>query len=210
MDYVRILYTYIVEDFMYSGYLLLTLLLPCLIYQGLMEIKAKQNGVYVMLVYLWAVFKVTGIGLLADIVRLKDAISGGYNRNPLAGLGMGFVLNIIMFLPLGLLIPCIWKQCRNITNVTVTGFLLSLTIEISQIFNARATDIDDLLANTIGACAGYLIWRGIYVLVCGKQKEKGDGHVENPIEADGRKWEPMIYLVLAFSGAFFLYNPYVQ
>lgn len=25
MDYVRILYTYIVEDFMYSGYLLLTL-----------------------------------------------------------------------------------------------------------------------------------------------------------------------------------------
>lgn len=115
-----------------------------------------------------------------------------------------------MFLPLGLLIPCIWKKCRSITNVTVTGFLLSLTIEISQIFNARATDIDDLLANTIGACAGYLIWRGIYVLVCGKQKEKGDGHVENPIEADGRKWEPMIYLALAFSGAFFLYNPYVQ
>lgn len=52
-----------------------------------------------MLVYLWAVFKVTGIGLLADIVRLKGAISGGYNWNPLAGLGMGFVLNIIMFLP---------------------------------------------------------------------------------------------------------------
>ena len=29
MDYVRILYIYIVEDFMYSGYLLLTLLLTC-------------------------------------------------------------------------------------------------------------------------------------------------------------------------------------
>ena len=43
MDYVRILYTYIVEDFMYSGYLLLTLLLPCLIYQGLMEIKSKAK-----------------------------------------------------------------------------------------------------------------------------------------------------------------------
>ena len=182
MDYVRILYTYIVEDFMYSGYLLLTLLLPCLIYQGLMEIKAKQNsrrvpakyyfGVYAMLVYLWMVFKVTGIGLLADIVRLKDAISGGYNWNPLAGLDEGFVLNIIMFLPLGLLIPCIWKKCRSITNVTVTGFLLSLTIEISQIFNARATDIDDLLANTIGACAGYMHRRGLHLLVCGKQKEK--------------------------------------
>lgn len=48
------------------------------------------------------------------------------------------------------------------------------------------------------------------MLVCGKQKEKGDGHVENQTEADGRKWEPMIYLALAFAGAFFLYNPYVQ
>ena len=43
MDYVRILYIYIVEDFMYSGYLLLTLLLPCLIYQGLM--KSKQSKI---------------------------------------------------------------------------------------------------------------------------------------------------------------------
>ena len=43
MDYVRILYTYIVEDFMYSGYLLLTLLLPCLIYQELW--KSKQSKI---------------------------------------------------------------------------------------------------------------------------------------------------------------------
>ena len=210
MNYVRILYIYIVEDFMYSGYLLLTLLLPCLIYQGLMEIKAKQNsrrvpakyyfGVYVMLVYLWMVFKVTGIGLLADIVRLKDAISGGYNWNPLAGLDKGFVLNIIMFLPLGLLIPCIWKKCRSITNVTVTGFLLSLTIEISQMFNARATDIDDLIANTSGACLGYVIWfitRKIAGQNCGEKYKMAE-----------RKWEPAIYVALAFLGTFFLYDPY--
>ena len=70
-------------------------------------------------------------------------------------------------------------------------------------FNARATDIDDLLANTIGACAGYLIWRGIYVLVCGKQKEKGDGYVENQIEDDGRKWTNDISWRWLFAGAFF-------
>ena len=65
MDYVRILYTYIVEDFMYSGYLLLTLLLPCLIYQGLMEIKAKQNSrrvlQYNLYVMLMLVYSVDGI-----------------------------------------------------------------------------------------------------------------------------------------------------
>ena len=54
MDYVRILYTYIVEDFMYSGYLLLTLLLPCLIYQGLMEIKAKQNSRRACKILFWS------------------------------------------------------------------------------------------------------------------------------------------------------------
>mgnify|MGYP000320300661 CR=1 FL=1 len=38
------------------------------------------------------------------------------------------------------------------------GFAVSLLIECSQIFNGRATDIDDLIANTSGACLGYVIW----------------------------------------------------
>lgn len=220
MDYVRVLFSYLVDDFMYSSYLLLTMLLPCLIYQGLMEIKVKRNsqrmsakyyfGVYLLLVYLWMVFKVTGIGLLADIVRPGNVVKGGFNWNPLEGLGKGFVLNVIMFLPLGFLLPCIWKKCRNIMNVAVPGFFLSLLIEISQIFNWRATDIDDLFANTIGACAGYMIWKGIHALICGKRKEKSGFYGENLLESGARKWEPMIYLVLAFIGAFFLYNPYVQ
>lgn len=91
MDYVRVLFTYLVDDFMYSGYLLLTMLLPCLIYQGLMEIRVKKNsqrmpakyyfGIYLLLVYLWMVFKVTGIGLMADIVRPGNAIKGGLQRS---------------------------------------------------------------------------------------------------------------------------------
>lgn len=220
MDYVRVLFSYLVDDFMYSSYLLLTMLLPCLIYQGLMEIKVKRNsqrmpakyyfGVYLLLVYLWMVFKVTGIGLLADVVRPGNAVKGGFNWNPLEGLGMGFVLNVIMFLPLGFLLPCIWKKCRNIMNVAVSGLFLSLLIEISQIFNWRATDIDDLLANTIGACVGYLVWKGIHALICGKRKGKNGFYGENMLESGARKWEPMIYLALAFVGAFFLYNPYVQ
>ena len=215
---MKLLCSYLIDDGVYNIYLLITVLLPCLIYQGVMKIKAKSNmkkmpakyyvGVYAFLVYLWAVFKVTGIGLLADIIR--PGIRGGVNLRPFADLGTGFWLNIVMFLPLGIVTPCIWKKCESARYTVMLGFAVSLLIECSQILNGRATDIDDLLANTIGACAGYLIWRGIYVLVCGKQKEKGDGHVGNPIEADGRKWEPMIYLALAFAGAFFLYNPYVQ
>ena len=177
---MKLLSVYLIDDVVYNIYLLVTVLLPCLIYQGVMKIKAKSNmkkmpakyyvGVYAFLVYLWAVFKVTGIGLLADIIR--PGIRGGVNLRPFADLGIGFWLNIVMFLPLGIVTPCIWKKCESARYTVMLGFAVSLLIECSQIFNGRATDIDDLLANTIGACAGYLIWRGIYVLVCGKQKER--------------------------------------
>uniref|UniRef100_UPI003520BEC4 VanZ family protein n=1 Tax=Blautia faecicola TaxID=2509240 RepID=UPI003520BEC4 len=173
-----------------------------------MKIKAKSNmkkmpakyyvGVYAFLVYLWAVFKVTGIGLLADIIR--PGIRGGVNLRPFADLGIGFWLNIVMFLPLGIVIPCTWKKCESVRYTVRLGFAVSLLIECSQIFNGRATDIDDLIANTSGACLGYVIWfitRKIAGKNCGEKYKMAE-----------RKWEPAIYVALAFLGTFFLYNPY--
>ena len=81
-------------------------------------------------------------------------------------------------------------------------------IECSQIFNGRATDIDDLIANTSGACLGYVIWfiiRKIAGKNCG-EKCKMDGNYS--VTMAERKWEPAIYVALAFLGTFFLYNPY--
>lgn len=205
---MKMLYGYLVTDSLYNGYLLVTMLLPCLIYQGILETKAKKNakkmlakyyfGVYIFLVYVWAVFKVTGIGLLADIIR--PGIKGGFNWKPFDDLGIGFVLNIVMFLPLGFLVPWFWKKCANVKYVTLLGFCFSLMIECSQIFNGRATDVDDLIANTFGAFLGYVLWMVVRKIV-GKKKVNG--------EVEERKWEPGIYIVLAFTGAFFLYNPYV-
>ena len=107
---MKLLCSYLIDDGVYNIYLLIIVLLPCLMYQGVMTIKAKSNmkkmpakyyvGVYVFLVYLWAVFKVTGIGLLADIIR--PGIRGGVNLRPFADLGVGFWLNIVMFCPLEL------------------------------------------------------------------------------------------------------------
>ena len=155
-------------------------------------------GVYTFLVYLWAVFKVTGIGLLADIIR--PGIRGGVNLRPFADLGIGFWLNIVMFLPLGIVTPCIWKKCESARYTVMLGFAVSLLIECSQIFNGRATDIDDLIANTSGACLGYVIWfitRKIAGKNCGEKYKMAE-----------RKWEPAIYVALAFLGTFFLYDPY--
>ena len=169
---MKLLCSYLIDDGVYNIYLLITVLLPCLIYQGVMKIKAKSNmkkmpakyyvGVYAFLVYLWAVFKVTGIGLLADIIR--PGIRGGVNLRPFADLGTGFWLNIVMFLPLGIVTPCIWKKCESARYTVMLGFAVSLLIECSQILNGRATDIDDLIANTAGFLVGYLTAQGFLEL----------------------------------------------
>ena len=43
--------------------------------------------------------------------------------------------------------------------VVLIGFLISLFIEISQLFLSRGTDIDDLILNTLGTGFGLLLYK---------------------------------------------------
>ncbi len=78
-----------------------------------------------------------------------------------------FVLNIIMFMPLGVYLPLLNKKYASIKKVAYFGFLLSLTIEICQMIirmicgNGRSTDINDLIANNVGALLGYVVINGL-------------------------------------------------
>lgn len=67
--------------------------------------------------------------------------------------GMG--LNIAMFIPFGGFLPIYFKYFRKVQTTVLAGFLMSLSIEILQLFTFRATDVDDLIMNMIGAFAGY-------------------------------------------------------
>ncbi|MCI6956642.1 MAG: VanZ family protein [Clostridiales bacterium] len=64
-------------------------------------------------------------------------------------------LNAAMFAPFGFLLPVLWRKCRKWNVTVLSGFLLSLFIELIQLFSSRATDVDDLLMNTLGAGFGY-------------------------------------------------------
>ena len=55
--------------------------------------------------------------------------------------------------------PLLWKKFESFLRVFLTGLGMSLVNELLQLFTFRAVDIDDLLMNTLGAAAGYLIWR---------------------------------------------------
>ncbi|MDD6798919.1 MAG: VanZ family protein [Firmicutes bacterium] len=68
-----------------------------------------------------------------------------------------FVGNIVVFMPLGVFIPALWKL--SFAKTVLCGFFSSLFIEISQLFIHRHSDIDDLILNTFGAAAGYALWK---------------------------------------------------
>ena len=67
--------------------------------------------------------------------------------------------NFAMFIPTGIMVPLIYKKYNTFGKVTLFGFLMSLTIEILQLpFAVRASDVDDLILNTLGVAAGYCLY----------------------------------------------------
>lgn len=65
--------------------------------------------------------------------------------------------NIVMFMPLGFFPALLWRKWRWWKSLLV-GFCASFTIEFTQFFIGRFTDIDDVILNTTGALAGYWLY----------------------------------------------------
>ena len=65
------------------------------------------------------------------------------------------LLNIILFIPLGFLLPYIWPKLNGWKTILL-AFILSTTLEITQyLAHWGCLEVDDILNNTIGACIGY-------------------------------------------------------
>lgn len=75
------------------------------------------------------------------------------------------ILNVFLFLPLGMMLPFLWRRYRHLTDTLIFGFRMSLSIEVLQFFTYRATDINDIIANTLGTALGYLVFRGISCMI---------------------------------------------
>ena len=110
------------------------------------------SGLFVL--YLCEMFDVVGIPAI-QYIRWEPNISLIPFSDETHWLGVQRVLNAVMFAPFGFLLPVLWCKCRKWKVTVLAGFLLSLTIEILQMFCFRATDVDDLIMNTLGAGFGY-------------------------------------------------------
>lgn len=72
------------------------------------------------------------------------------------------VSNVAFFVPLGFLLPCLWKKLETFKWFLLYIVALVLAIELIQLFTLRGIcDIDDFILNVFGACVGFAALRGI-------------------------------------------------
>ncbi|QQK08987.1 VanZ family protein [Miniphocaeibacter halophilus] len=142
-----------------------------------MKTKSRKFNLGLGIAYLFLLF----LGVLFTLVK--------------GGSIVGHSLNIVMFIPFGFLLPYLWKKTNNLMAVTIYSFFFSLVIELSQLLNVRATDVDDLLMNTLGGIVGFIIFK----MYC-KVKSRSNTRTMNS------KPSPAIYIGAMFLGKFLLFN----
>ena len=114
----------------------------------------KSIFYYLFSCYLSVVYVLVG---LPNVTYIRPEL----NLNLLPIIGMiddwkNSVLNVLLFVPLGVMLPLLWNKFRTQKNTLLSGFGISLAIELLQILTFRATDVNDLITNTLGAYFGFL------------------------------------------------------
>ncbi len=78
--------------------------------------------------------------------------------------GSFFIINIIgnilVFAPIAFYIALLYNKANMLKCVLITA-LCSVFVEICQIPQDRATDIDDVILNTIGGFVGYILYLAV-------------------------------------------------
>lgn len=73
---------------------------------------------------------------------------------------MNVVGNVVLFIPLGLLVPILFRSTRNLKAATLLFIRLITYIELLQLITlAGVFDIDDIILNVTGALLGYGFWK---------------------------------------------------
>ena len=90
----------------------------------------------------------------------KDAFAVKDGRITILRLGLArqILLNILVYVPVGLLMPLVYKKHPYISTL-MTGFILSLLTEVMQFITHRGLcELDDLFNNTLGCLIGMTLF----------------------------------------------------
>jgi glycopeptide antibiotics resistance protein len=156
-------------------------------------IRRKQNNFLQVVVqasffvYIFAVLQLTGYFILFKEISSHDwwdkmnhriDTHDHVNLQPFKTidiyqtLGKQIVGNFVMLLPLGIYLPLLYTRLRKAYSffaVLLICFLVSVCIELLQLATSyRSTDIDDVILNTLGGGAGFIIYLLIKTIISPK------------------------------------------
>lgn len=100
-----------------------------------------------------------------NLVPFRTIVSQLIANNPLLGAeerlavgALNLACNLLLYIPVGFLLPLITKEHKALATILAVVLLLSGTIEILQYFVGRSADVDDVMLHMVGATVGYWIW----------------------------------------------------
>ena len=98
-------------------------------------------------------------------LHLFSSYKEAYNKMQIS-LFRNNILNILLFVPLGFILPIYTDKLKKIYKVVPIGFLISLVIEtIQYVSKIGIFEIDDILNNTIGVLIGYSTFMIFYSII---------------------------------------------
>ena len=196
------------DTLIFLGYEILSAFLPVLVVFLIVRHHNVQKdvpytnshflAVIVFSLYIVGVYHFTGAGTIYDGLLYGFTVrQDQLNFIPFSHTIdiVAYLLNILLFIPLGLLAPLFWQKMTKLTNVMGIASVFTLLIEASQLLNNRRTDIDDVLLNILGAIVGY----GFYKLLDRLAKSKFQAN--NQLSA-----ELPICILTVFAARFLLFN----
>lgn len=97
-------------------------------------------------------------------------------------------LAILGMMPVGFMVPHIWRNYSSAVEVVFVGYLFALILELAQLPTQRMVAVGDVALACLGTFLGYLFWRHIgYYFFCGRVTAR---------QRSVGRWEPLVYLVM--------------
>lgn len=121
-----------------------------------------------------------------------------------------YIENILLFIPLGFMLPYIWEKYEMLWKTSLSGIIFSLIIEFGQLFNRRITDIDDLLMNTLGTFIGWIICRLLKEYLSNFLNRVSSRNTNIDKFPLLLREEACFYIFSAFAGMFFVFYPILR
>ena len=172
------------------------------IYRKVLHGTHRLSGLRVLW---WAVFCCYMVVLIGATVFSRS--SGAWNYQKIVGLFVSYkdawisgtasewrnlIINILLFVPFGFLLPLGWRRFQSFWKTSLTGLLLTVMIECFQLlFSFGLFEMDDIFNNLVGTMIGYGFYELWHMIVQRSEKRNVKWCLAAQI--------PLLFIVCAFA-----------